>query len=130
VPALYIIRFSRSSFAKRLLRDRPPARAAGLVEIEAHDLRRWTSDKHHMSTIRLLAGATGMVLKPDRSLQQLRVDRLQQPRKYDSSTRVILLSPQGVLDHPLAFVLPKAPTRGAICGRYEGVDERDGGKFW
>ena len=41
------------------------ARAAGLVEIAAHDLRGWTSDKHRIVDDRPFGGGDGMVLKPE-----------------------------------------------------------------
>ena len=41
------------------------ARAAGLVEIKAHDLRSWTSDKHKVVDDRPFGGGDGMVLKPE-----------------------------------------------------------------
>ena len=41
------------------------ARNAGLVEIIAHDLRQWTTDKHHVVDDRPFGGGDGMVLKPE-----------------------------------------------------------------
>src|ERR1041384_6328080 len=41
------------------------ARAAQLVEIMAHDLRLWASDKHKMVDDRPFGGGDGMVLKPE-----------------------------------------------------------------
>src|SRR5215470_4835032 len=41
------------------------ARAAGLVEIKAHDLRQWTHDKHRTVDDRPFGGGDGMVLKPE-----------------------------------------------------------------
>src|SRR5580765_307189 len=80
------------------------ARAADLVSIQAHDLRRWTSDKHRMVDDRPFGGGDGMVLKPEpifAAVEELTgsIDRA----GYGSATRVVLLSPQGrVLDHALA----------------------------
>src|SRR5439155_4174428 len=39
--------------------------AAALVKIQAHDLRSWTSDKHHVVDDRPFGGGDGMVLKPE-----------------------------------------------------------------
>src|SRR3989440_12304960 len=72
------------------------ARAAGLVEIEAHDLRRWTADKHHVVDDRPFGGGDGMVLKPEpifAAVEQLAGAARQED--YDAQTRVILLSAQG-----------------------------------
>jgi tRNA (guanine37-N1)-methyltransferase len=103
------------------------ARAAGLVEIGTHDLRRWTSDKHRMVDDRPFGGGDGMVLKPEpifAAVEELtgagsRAD-------YPPGTRVVLLSPQGqVLDHSLAAEMAQGSEQVVvICGRYEGVDER------
>ena len=41
------------------------ARKAGLVEVIAHDLRQWTTDKHHIVDDRPFGGGDGMVLKPE-----------------------------------------------------------------
>lgn len=103
------------------------ARAAGLVETNAHDLRRWTTDKHHVVDDRPFGGGEGMVLKPEpifAAVQDLTgaADRT----GYSSQTRVVLLSAQGkVLTQEVAFELSKnASQMVVICGRYEGVDER------
>src|SRR5713226_6872006 len=39
--------------------------AAGLVNVRAHDLRAWASDKHHVVDDRPFGGGDGMVLKPE-----------------------------------------------------------------
>src|SRR2546430_12754027 len=41
------------------------ARAAGLVNIQPHDLRAWTSDRHKVVDDRPFGGGDGMVLKPE-----------------------------------------------------------------
>ena len=52
--------FFREAFDYGIIRR---ARAANLVTVEAHDLRSWTSDKHHMVDDRPFGGGDGMVLK-------------------------------------------------------------------
>ena len=54
--------FFREAFDYGIIRR---ARTAGLVETKAHDLRRWTSDKHHIVDDRPFGGGDGMVLKPE-----------------------------------------------------------------
>ena len=103
------------------------ARAAGLVEIEAHDLRGWTADKHHVVDDRPFGGGDGMVLKPEPIFAAVEQFAGAARREdYGAQTRVILLSPQGrVLTQSLAGDLSKnAKHIVLICGRYEGVDER------
>ncbi len=103
------------------------ARAAGLVETSAHDLRRWTSDKHHVVDDRPFGGGEGMVLKPEpifAAVQEL--TGCSKREEYAPQTRVVLLSPQGrVFTQAVAQDLSQNASQVIlICGRYEGVDER------
>jgi tRNA (guanine37-N1)-methyltransferase len=102
------------------------ARAAGLVEIQAHDLRSWTSDKHRMVDDRPFGGGDGMVLKPEPIFAA--VESLTGARRREQvgpNQRVALLSPQGrQLTQTVAADLVKSDQLVLICGRYEGVDER------
>ena len=103
------------------------ARAAGLVEIEAHDLRCWARDKHKVVDDRPFGGGDGMVLKPEPIFEA--VETLagagDAASLREAGKRVVLLSPQGrVLTQELAAELAGASQVIVICGRYEGVDER------
>lgn len=103
------------------------ARNAGLVEITAHDLRQWTTDKHHVVDDRPFGGGDGMILKPEPIFAA--VEALTgAARKEDlpPRTRVVLLSPQGrVFSQAMAQELSEHASRVVLlCGRYEGVDER------
>ena len=102
------------------------ARAAELVEIKAHDLRSWTSDKHHVVDDRPFGGGDGMVLKPEpifAAVESLTGARLRED--VPQSKRVVLLSPQGKpFTQALAQQFAKCEQLILICGRYEGVDER------
>jgi len=103
------------------------ARNAGLVEITAHDLRQWTTDKHHVVDDRPFGGGDGMILKPEPIFAA--VEALTgAARKEDlpPRTRVVLLSPQGRgFSQAMAQELSEQTSRVVlICGRYEGVDER------
>lgn len=102
------------------------ARAAGLVEINAHDLRGWTSDKHHIVDDRPFGGGDGMVLKPEPIFAAVEnLTGASEREHYGEKTRVVLLSPQGrTLTQSLAGELAQAEHVVLICGRYEGVDER------
>ena len=103
------------------------ARAAGLVETNAHDLRRWTTDKHHVVDDRPFGGGEGMVLKPEPIFAAVReLTGAGDRTGYSQQTRVVLLSAQGkVLTQEVALDLSKnASQMVVICGRYEGVDER------
>jgi len=116
--------FFRDAFEYGIIRR---AKAAGLIEIKAHDLRRWTSDKHHMVDDRPFGGGDGMVLKPEPVFAAVEELTGASSRSAVSSrTRVVLLSPQGkVLTQAVAEGFAKdADHVVLICGRYEGVDER------
>ena len=102
------------------------ARAANLVTIAAHDLRSWTSDKHHVVDDRPFGGGDGMVLKPEpifAAVQSLIGGKRRE--QVPSGKRVVLLSPQGrTLTQSLAAEFASCEQLVLICGRYEGVDER------
>ena len=103
------------------------ARMAGLVQIQAHDLRRWTTDRHHIVDDRPFGGGDGMVLKPEpifAAVEELTGAGLR--REYSEGSRVILLSPQGrVFDQSVASDLATNTQQLVLlCGRYEGIDER------
>ena len=97
------------------------------MEINIHDLRGFTTDKHRMVDDRPFGGGDGMVLKPEPIFAA--VEKLvgtSDREKYPARTKVILLSPQG---RPLQQSVAREFADDAdhivlICGRYEGVDER------
>src|SRR5579871_5591150 len=104
------------------------ARQSGLVEVNVHDLRDYTHDKHRTVDDRPFGGGEGMVLKPEPIFECL--DRLDPPPREERTRgkvgeSVILLSAQGRrLDQALAQEPVKLERMVLICGRYEGVDER------
>jgi len=110
------------------------AREMGLVEINIHDLRAFTKDKHRTVDDRPFGGGEGMVLKPEpifECLESFGDVASRELRLSPGATQsVILLSAQGRrFDQPLAAELAAlSQTEGGrivlICGRYEGVDER------
>src|ERR687897_3264942 len=72
------------------------ARTAGLVDIHAHDLRQWTTDKHHVVDDRPFGGGDGMILKPEPLFAGVEALTGSCRREdFSSRTRVVLLSPQG-----------------------------------
>ncbi len=102
------------------------ARAAGLVDFKAHDLRNWTSDKHHVVDDRPFGGGDGMVLKPEPIFAAVEtLTGCSRRDEFPPETRVILLSPQGrVFSQTIAQDFVSAKQIVLLCGRYEGVDER------
>ena len=102
------------------------ARAAGLVNIEAHDLRAWTTDKHHVVDDRPFGGGDGMVLKPEPIFAAVAsLAGASRRESIAAGKRVVLLSPQGrTLTQAIAAEFASCEQLVLICGRYEGVDER------
>lgn len=109
------------------------ARQQGLIEINIHDLRSFTTDKHQITDDRPFGGGDGMVMKPEpifRAVETLlsdgAVEQVKEGETGAKSRAVVLLSPQGRM-----FSQADAERFAAecsqmifICGRYEGVDER------
>jgi len=103
------------------------ARNTGLVEVRAHDLRQWTSDKHHVVDDRPFGGGDGMILKPEPIFAAVEaLTGASRQADFPAKTRVLLLSAQGeVFSQALAQDLAQNASEVVlICGRYEGVDER------
>jgi tRNA (guanine37-N1)-methyltransferase len=103
------------------------ARNAGLVDITAHDLRQWTTDKHHVVDDRPFGGGDGMVLKPEPIFTGVEaLTGASRREEIPAKTQVMLLSAQGqVFSQTLAQEIAENITHVVlICGRYEGVDER------
>lgn len=103
------------------------ARNAGLVEITAHDLRQWTTDKHHVVDDRPFGGGDGMVLKPEPIFAGVEaLTGASRREDFPAKTRVMLLSAQGqVFSQALAQEIAQNTAHVVLlCGRYEGVDER------
>jgi len=98
------------------------ARKAGLIEIETHDLRDWTFDRHRTVDDRPFGGDEGMVMKVEPialALEEL------EARRPEAKRRKALLSAQGKLfDQADARRLSEYDEVVLLCGRYEGVDER------
>jgi tRNA (guanine37-N1)-methyltransferase len=96
------------------------ARQRGLLEVALHNIRDWTSDKHHVTDDEPYGGGGGMVMKPEPIFSAVEGVLGDPP-----ACPVILLTPQGRLfTQAKAFELAEQPRLALLCGRYEGVDER------
>jgi tRNA (guanine37-N1)-methyltransferase len=97
------------------------ARDAGLVDVHLHDLRDWTTDRHHTVDDAPFGGGPGMVMKPEPLFAAIEAIQAQ----AEPPALVVLLTPQGrPLDRALVGELAAQPRLLLVCGRYEGVDER------
>ena len=91
---------------------------AGTIDLRVHDLRSWTSDRHHVVDDAPYGGGAGMVMKPEPLARAVRALR-------GPGARVVLLSAQGRrFDQPVARRLASMTQLVLVCGHYEGVDER------
>ena len=95
--------------------------AGGVVDLEVHDLRDYTADRHRVVDDMPFGGGPGMVLKPDPLFAA--VDAVRSERGVPAS--VVLTSPDGArFTHAAAERLSRLGHIVILCGRYEGVDER------
>jgi tRNA (guanine37-N1)-methyltransferase len=102
------------------------AQTAGLVQIDLHDLRSFTHDRHRTVDDRPFGGGEGMVLKAQPiydAVQSLQIaPKAERQRQKET---VIMLSAQGLpFSQAMAQELAATERVVIICGRYEGVDER------
>jgi tRNA (guanine37-N1)-methyltransferase len=97
------------------------AQADGRLDIQVHDLRNWTYDRHRTVDDRPFGGGEGMLLKPQPLFEAVEaILPVRTPKQ-----RVILLSAQGRLfNQNVAREWTALDDLLMICGRYEGVDER------
>jgi len=94
------------------------AQKKGLIEIQTHDLRKWTKDKRKTVDDRPFGGGTGMILMVEPIYKALRDLK-------NKNSKVILMDPRGrTFNQKIAGNLAKEKHLIFICGHYEGVDER------
>lgn len=97
------------------------AREKGLLDIQIHNLRDFSKEKHKKVDDYPYGGGPGMLIKPDVICEA--IESL--PKGY-----VIYLSPQGrVLNQKLVCELAKKERIILLCGHYEGIDERAKGSI-
>ncbi len=94
------------------------AQKSGIVDLYIHNLRDWTTDKHHVADDAPFGGGQGMVMKPEpifAAVEELR----------NQTSKVVLMSPAGRrFDQQMAAQLSGESHLVIICGHYEGVDHR------
>ncbi len=92
----------------------------GLLEVHLHDIRLFTSDKHHVTDDTPYGGGGGMIMKPEPIFAAVESVLGTPP-----TCPLILLTPQGrTFTHKLALEFSTQPRLALLCGRYEGIDER------
>jgi tRNA (guanine37-N1)-methyltransferase len=91
-----------------------------LLQVMLHDIRQWTTDRHHTTDDTPYGGGGGMVMKPEPIFTAV-----ENMLGIPAACPVILLTPQGRrYNQQIALELAQLPRLALICGRYEGVDER------
>jgi len=94
------------------------AQENGIIDLRIHNLRDWTTDKHHIVDDAPFGGGQGMVMKPEpifAAVEDLR----------NQASKVVLMSPAGHrFEQQTATQLSQESHLIIICGHYEGVDHR------
>jgi tRNA (guanine37-N1)-methyltransferase len=97
------------------------AQESGLLEVQVHDLRRWTHDRHHTVDDTPYGGGAGMVMKPEPWGEAL--DEISAAGAGDPL--LLVPTPSGErLTQPMAEELSREEWLLFACGRYEGIDQR------
>lgn len=89
------------------------------VKIYIHDLRKYSTDKHHKIDDRPYGGGPGMILKIEPIYRCIKkIKRLKK-------SKIVLLTPEGrFFTQAQAQSLAKVDQIILLCGHYEGFDER------
>lgn len=122
------------------------AQENGLLSVQLHNIRDYTTDRHHVCDDTPYAGGGGMIMKPEPIFRSVETvlghdagwtlpngDAYVNlpPWSVDvapilpDAVPIILLSPQGrKFSQSVAIELSQHKRIALLCGRYEGVDER------
>ena len=94
------------------------AQGQGILEINIHDLRSFTTDNHHTVDDTPYGGGAGMVMLPE--VWGLAIDSV-----IEDGATLIVLTPAGKrFTQEMAHELTNAKQLIFACGRYEGIDDR------
>src|SRR5438309_3165273 len=107
------------------------AQESGALELHLHNLRDWTTDRHHVVDDAPFGGGQGMVMKAEpifAAVEELKkTPNAQRPTPNIEVQRpkVVMMSPAGrKLDQKMAAEFSGESHLIIICGHYEGVDQR------
>lgn len=99
------------------------ARSGGLIDVECHNIRDFTIDKHRKTDDTPYGGGMGMVMtcQPIYDCYMNVISSI----PSDNRKRVIYMSPKGRLfSHDIARELSEYDNLIFLCGHYEGIDQR------
>jgi tRNA (guanine37-N1)-methyltransferase len=112
-PGMFAGPFSESILKRAMAQDQ--------VDIRIHDIRAWTTDRHHTADDTPYGGGAGMVMKVDpivHAVENVLGEDLEQ-------TEILLMAAGGTtFSQPIAHQLAERERIAIICGHYEGIDER------
>lgn len=92
-----------------------------MVSLNVHNMREWSTEKHHKIDDRPFGGGPGMVLMVEPVVNCVRSVQAM----GDAPGQLIMLTPQGRrLDQRFVEELAVMPRLVMLCGRYEGFDQR------
>ena len=95
--------------------------SAGRIQIDVHDIRDWTPDKHRTADDTPYGGGAGMVMKVApivEAVESVLGDDL-------AETRILVMAAGGQpFSQVLARELSSQRRVAIICGHYEGIDQR------
>ena len=121
-----------------------------IVDVQIHNLRDWTTDKHHIVDDAPFGGGQGMVMKPEPIFAAVEDLKRQTPMNREQALnsdelragaqrstpntqsniklqtpKIILMSPTGRrFNQQMAAQLSQESHLIIVCGHYEGVDHR------
>jgi tRNA (guanine37-N1)-methyltransferase len=96
-----------------------------IVDLRVHNLRNWTTDKHHVVDDAPFGGGQGMVMKPEPIFAAVEDLKAQTPESTRAKPKILLMSPGGHrLNQAMAQQLSQESHLIIISGHYEGVDHR------
>ena len=97
------------------------AQKEGHIEVNVHNIRDFSKDKHRKVDDTPYGGGMGMLM----SVQPVIDCYNSFSNELSQNSRVIYLSPKGrVFNHSVAVELSKYDNLVFLCGHYEGIDER------
>lgn len=94
-------------------------RENGLFQINVHDLRDFTHDKHHIVDDVPYGGGPGMVLKPEPI-----VEALEELDPENKALRLITSAAGKLFNQSLAVEFSTRDWIIIVCGHYKGIDQR------
>lgn len=99
------------------------AQTAGIIEVECHNIRDFSTDKHRKTDDTPFGGGVGMVMTCQPILDCYA--SVKEKLSPDAKARVIYMSPKGaIFNHDTAKRLSEYDNLIFLCGHYEGVDQR------